>query len=89
MSEINILNPIEIINALFGNIWLFIGLAMVGFLYVSARYKFNIQLTSLGLLAFILCGFIVQVGLTSWLPFLIVFIGLFGGYVIWRWIATR
>ena len=89
MAEIDLLNPIEIINALFGNMWLFIGLAMVGYLYVSARYRLNIQLTTLGLLAFVLLGFIVQVDLINWLSFVIVFIGLFGGYVIWRWIATR
>ena len=89
MAEIDLLNPIEIINALFGNIWLFIAIAMIGYLYVSARYRLNIQLTSLGLLAFVLLGFIVQVDLVSWLSFVIVFIGLFGGYVIWRWIATK
>jgi len=89
MSEIDILNPIEIINALFGNLWLFIGVSMLGYLYISAKYRFNIQLTSLGLLAFILCGFVVQIGLISWLPFLIIFISLFGAYAFWRFIATR
>ena len=89
MAEIDLLNPIDIINALFGNIWLFIAIAMIGYLYVSARYRLNIQLTTLGLLAFVLLGFIVQVGLISWMSFIIVGIGLFGGYVIWRWIATR
>ena len=84
-----ILNPIGIISALFGNIWLFIGISMIGYLYMSARYKLNIQLTTLGLLAFVLCGFIVQEGLVGWMPFIVVAIGLFGGYVIWRWIATR
>ena len=86
---IDILNPIDIISALFGSIWLFIAFAMIGYLYVSARYKLNIQLTSLGLLAMVLCGFIIQAGLITWIPFVIVFIGLFGGYVIWRWIATK
>jgi len=89
MTDINILNPIEIISGLFGNLYLFVALALLGYLYISAKYNLNFQLTVLGLFSVVLIGLMMITGLYSWIAFIIVGLGMFLAYVFWRWFATR
>ena len=88
---VDILDPIYIINQLFGNMWLFAAVSLIGYLYIAARYRFNIQLTAMGGIAIVLMAGIIPslVGFTSIFPFIIVGIGLFLAYVIWRFMATK
>jgi hypothetical protein len=86
---IDILNPTEIINALFGNMYFFAGLLILGYLYIASKYRFNFQLSIMGMATIFMLFAILEEGFASWITFIIVGIGMFLAYVFWRYIATK
>lgn len=86
---IDILNPIEIINALFGNLYFFGAIIILGYLLIAAKYRFNLQLTIMGFVTIFLLTSIIQEGFATWINFVVVGITMLLSYVFWRWMATR
>jgi hypothetical protein len=79
-----ILSLVYVINELFGNIWIFLAVYFLMVLGFTAKYKLNFQ-TTLSLWAFSsFCIALIYAGIQSWLIFLVIVIGIFGGMIISR-----
>jgi len=86
---IDIMQPTQIINALFGNLYFFGAIIAFVYLYVAARYRFNLQLTVMGFVTIFLLTASLVAGFSAWVSFIVVgIIGLLT-YVFWRYIATK
>ena len=86
---IDITQPIEIINALFGNMYFFLAIISLGFLYVAAKYRFNLQLTVIGFVTLFLLISSLIAGFAVWISFIVVGIISLLTYTFWRYIATK
>ena len=82
----NILNPIYLVNELIGSIWLFLALVSIAFFGIASTKKFSFQIT-LMIYVFILLTFgLVFEGWQTWIPFIVVIVGILGGYVYARFL---
>lgn len=85
----DILNPIDIINELFGNLYFFFGVALIGYFYIAAKNNWNLQLTILGAVASFFFISAVQVGFAIWIAVIILFLSFAISYIVWSFIKTR
>ncbi len=86
---IDILDPVQIISALFGNLYLFMGIIALVYLYIAAKYRFNLQLTIIGFTTMFLLISSLLVGFSAWISFIVVGIINLLAYTFWRLFATR
>lgn len=82
-----ILDPNYIIMYLFGNYYIFAALLSLLFIYIAAKYSFNIQLTILTLVAGFLMLTVVLNGFSVWIAFIVAGMGMAATYVFWRYLA--
>lgn len=87
--EINILDPIQIIKELFGNMYLFFAVAALAVLGVAARYRWNMQFTIISLVSWFLFLTTVVEGYAIWLGFIVLMLSYGLGYVLWRYFVPK
>jgi hypothetical protein len=82
---VDILNPTELINVLFGSIYLFFACMSLVYFYIASKYRFNVQVTIwLGIIGTMLFGILFEAW-TNFIGFIIFFIGTMMSYIFWRY----
>jgi len=81
---VDILDPNYWITELFGNVLIFSVLLTIAFLYISSKLKLNFQWTVAILTSSFLMLPIVFEGFLSWIPLIIIILGLVVGAIFYR-----
>ncbi len=81
---VNILDPNYWITELFGNVLIFSVLLTLAFLYISSKLKLNFQWTiAILTLSFLMLPIVFE-GFLSWIPLIIIILGITVGAIFYR-----
>ncbi len=81
---VDILDPTYWISELFGDVLLFVVFVILGALYITSKLRLNMQWTSIILLMGFLMLPILFPGFITWVPLIIIIVGLISGFVFMR-----
>jgi len=83
---VDILNPNYWISELFGSVLIFAVVLTMGFLYMSSRLKLNFQWTfAILTMAFLMLPIVFE-GFLSWVPLILIVIGIIAGTIFYRFL---
>jgi len=86
---LDILDPVAVINELFGNMYLFFAIAGLMVLGLAARFRWNMQFTIISLIAWFFFLTTVQVGFGVWMAFIVLIVAYAGAYIFWRYFTPK
>ncbi len=84
-----ILNPTWLINELFGSVWIFLAVMSIAFFAIAARKKFSFQTTVMDYVFILLAFGLLFQSIQTWIPFIIVIVGIIAGSIFARFIKKE